>query len=177
VGYSVLILDTTGVNNTAVGSQALDKNTTGASNTVIGYNVASATLATGSNDILIGTSSAVDTAAAGTNYNLNIGNLLQGDMTNSTALGTEALFLQSTSGAWITYKSRTVRVFLQEWRSNVFSSRNGYECQHRYQPKGTGNIVVGAGTGNSILDLSASTNAMVLRWARRGRGPARPRTA
>ena len=53
----------------------------------------------GSNNILIGTSNAVDTTAAGTNYNLNIGNLLQGDMTNSTALGTEALFLQSTASS------------------------------------------------------------------------------
>jgi hypothetical protein len=79
---------------------ALFNNTTGSNNTVLGYNAASTTLNGGSNNILIGTSSAVDTAAAGTNYNLNIGNLLQGDMTYSTATYNTTLYLQSVaSGA------------------------------------------------------------------------------
>jgi len=175
VGYSVLILDTTGVNNTAVGSQALDKNTTGASNTVIGYNVASATLATGSNDILIGTSSAVDTAAAGTNYNLNIGNLLQGDMTNSTALGTEALFLQSTSGG-VDYLQIANGASISPGVGAATFSAQGTDTNVSIDinPKGTGNIVVGAGTGNSILDLSASTNAMVLPVGTTGQRPGTP---
>jgi hypothetical protein len=98
VGQSSL-RNTTGADNTAFGYQALQANTTGQQNVGIGYQVGNTTLATGTNNILIGTSNAVDTAASGTNYNLNIGNLLQGDMTNSTALGKEVLFLQSTASS------------------------------------------------------------------------------
>jgi hypothetical protein len=151
---------------------ALNANTTGTNNTAIGYKVGYTTLNGGSNNILIGTSTAVDTAAAGTNYNLNIGNLLQGDMTYSTALGTEALFLQSTSGsvdylqiAGSATGSHSVTVSAQGTDTNVSLAIN---------PKGTGNIVVGAGTGNSILDLSASTNAMVLPVGTTGQRPGTP---
>ena len=47
--------------------------TSGANNTILGESVASTTLSTGSRNILIGTSSLVDTPAAGTNDWLNIG--------------------------------------------------------------------------------------------------------
>jgi len=87
----------TGVDNTLLGSGQGGHLTGGTNNTIIGFSVGTTTLATGSSNILIGNSSAVDVVSSSTAHNLNIGNLLQGDMTNSTALGTEALFLQSTS--------------------------------------------------------------------------------
>jgi trimeric autotransporter adhesin len=99
LGVYALYRNTTGGNNTALGYQALYINTTGQNNTAIGYAVGSTTLATGSNNILIGTSNAVDAPTAGTSFNLNIGNLLQGDMTNSTATYNKTLYLQSTSNA------------------------------------------------------------------------------
>ena len=99
VGEYALAGNTTGGHNTTVGTGALQANTAGTNNTVLGNSVANGTLTTGSYNILIGTSGAVTTVASGTNYNLNIGNLLQGDMTYSTGLGTEALYLQSTSGS------------------------------------------------------------------------------
>jgi len=91
IGGQALFSNTTGNRNTVIGSYALMNTATsweyantfsGSSNTVIGYAVGSATLSTGSgsNNILIGTSSAVDTPAATTNNHLNIGNTLYGDL-------------------------------------------------------------------------------------------------
>jgi hypothetical protein len=84
VGLDALYENTGGGSNTAVGMQALYANTTGTNNTVIGYGVGYGTLNGGSNNILIGTSSAVDTPAAGTNNYLKIGTILNADMTSST---------------------------------------------------------------------------------------------
>jgi trimeric autotransporter adhesin len=168
MGYAALIVDTTGAYNTALGANTLALNTTGKNNVAIGYNVASTTLTTGTNNILIGTSSAVTTVGAGTNYNLNIGNLLQGDMTNSTALGTEALYLQSASGGVNYFQIAGASsgggptLSAQGSDSNVSININ---------PKGSGNIVIGASTGNSALDLSASTNSLLLPNGTTGQRP------
>jgi hypothetical protein len=51
----------------------------------MGYGVASTTLAGGSNNILVGTSSSVDTPASSTNSWLNIGNVITGNMTELTS--------------------------------------------------------------------------------------------
>jgi hypothetical protein len=71
---------TSGGSNVLLGSNTASQITTGSNNTVLGGNVASTTLATGSGNILIGTSNAVDTAAGGTSNFLNIGNLVEGDL-------------------------------------------------------------------------------------------------
>jgi hypothetical protein len=82
VGFQALTANTTGVQGTAVGTQALTAATggqntafgfsagktitSGTANLVLGANVGSTTLATGSRNILIGTASNCDAAAAGT---------------------------------------------------------------------------------------------------------------
>lgn len=165
-GYGALNINTTGNDNTAVGYEALFQNTTGTNNTVLGYNVASTTLQTGSNNILIGTSSAVDTAAAGTNYNLNIGNLLQGNMTNSTALGTEALYLQSTSGSvnylQIAGAATTAAPVLSAQGTDTNISIN-------VTPKGigstnftTGNVGIGTTSPNTTLQVNGGVSVGVV---------------
>ncbi len=76
VGLSALFANTTGVDNLGIGTYALAANTTGTNNTVLGFSVAQTTLNGGSNNILIGTSSAVDTPLATTSNFLNIGNAI-----------------------------------------------------------------------------------------------------
>jgi hypothetical protein len=76
VGTSALYANTTGYQNTALGVGALDVNTTGTNNVAIGYGVGSTTLNGGSSNILIGTSSAVDTPSSTISNFLNIGNVI-----------------------------------------------------------------------------------------------------
>jgi hypothetical protein len=101
IGTSTLALDLSGNDNTIVGYNAGSKITAGDNtcigwqtclqitgghdNTVIGMQTASTTLVSGANNILIGTSSAVDTPAAGTNSWLRIGPAIAGDMTVLTS--------------------------------------------------------------------------------------------
>jgi hypothetical protein len=70
------LINNTATGNTAVGFQTLQIVTTGANNTAIGAEVASTKLKTGTGNILIGTSSAVDTPTATTSNFLDIGNVL-----------------------------------------------------------------------------------------------------
>lgn len=84
VGYKGLFATTTGSGNTAVGKLAGQANTTGSGNTILGNSVGSTTLSTGNNNILIGTGSGVDTVAASSSNEANIGGLLFYN-TNSTA--------------------------------------------------------------------------------------------
>lgn len=72
--------------NTAVGSSAGIK-VTGSNDTILGANVCSTTLTSGSSNICIGTSSSVDTYAASTSNELNIGNAIRGGLTVLTAGG------------------------------------------------------------------------------------------
>lgn len=64
---------TSGSNQVIIGSNAGAAVTTGASNVIIGKNVAQTTLQSGSNNVLIGTSSSIDAAAAGTSNTIQIG--------------------------------------------------------------------------------------------------------
>jgi hypothetical protein len=66
----------TGSNNTVVGFNSGGKISSGASNIAIGPTVATVTLTTGNHNVLIGTSSAVDTVASNTSNEINIENLL-----------------------------------------------------------------------------------------------------
>lgn len=76
MGYSAFSGSTTGANNTAVGSNALLNVSTGSNNTALGSDVGKTTLTNGSGNILIGTSSAVDTPNNNTSNFLNIGNAI-----------------------------------------------------------------------------------------------------
>jgi hypothetical protein len=76
VGYAALFNADGAAYNTAVGTSAGGTISGGQSNTVVGYAVGNTTLISGSRNILVGTSAAVDTPAAGTNDFLNIGNAI-----------------------------------------------------------------------------------------------------
>ena len=153
VGYYALY-NATGNDNTALGYEALYAVTSGANNVAIGPGVASTTLTTGSHNILIGASTAVDTVSSGTNNNLNIGNLLQGDMTYSyTALGREALYLQSTSSSvdylqiagGATGSPATVTISSQGTDTNV---------SIELLAKGTGRVGVGSSSPQATMDIA-----------------------
>jgi hypothetical protein len=90
LGAAAMQYNTTGEDNTALGYNALNANTTGTNNTVIGSDVASATLNGGSSNILIGTSSAVDTPLATTSNFLNIGNTIFATGTNAGTVSAPA---------------------------------------------------------------------------------------
>jgi hypothetical protein len=75
---------TTGGQNVGVGVTTLGAVTTGYNNVAIGYAVGSVNLVSGHNNILIGTSSTVDTPAAGSSSEIDIGGLLFYN-SNSTA--------------------------------------------------------------------------------------------
>ncbi|NCC04050.1 MAG: hypothetical protein EOM37_08410, partial [Proteobacteria bacterium] len=81
VGLAAL-RSTTGNSNTGLGFRAGRAITSGEGNVAIGYEVGYTTLATGSNNILIGTSSAVDTPAADTSNFLNIGNVINANISS-----------------------------------------------------------------------------------------------
>ena len=156
VGQSAAAANTTGFKNTVLGQSSMSKNTTGSNNTVLGFGLAKNTLNGGSGNILIGPgsggTSAVDTVAAGTNYNLNIGNLLQGDMTYSTVLGSQALYLQSVLSSvdyvqiagGATGNPGTVTISAQGTDSNVHIA---------LLPKGTGKVGIGTSSSGAALDV------------------------
>ncbi|HAX91245.1 MAG TPA: hypothetical protein DCY07_03430, partial [Rhodospirillaceae bacterium] len=104
LGVDALRLNTTGSRNTAVGTGAGYSNVSGTNNTIMGYEVARTTLTTGSNNILIGTSSLVDTATAGQSNHLNIGNTIYGDLgAGAVSIGSPTL----TPGTSLDLSART----------------------------------------------------------------------
>lgn len=76
VGYTALSSNTTASNSSCAGYQCLVIST-GTSNIALGYNAASTTIA-GTNNIIIGAN--VNAPAANSNYKLNIGNTIYGDL-------------------------------------------------------------------------------------------------
>ncbi len=87
-GTNSLLINTTGTSQTMSGNNLVvlgggNGSLSGSNNTLVGYQVGSTTLTTGSNNILLGTTSAVDTPAAGTSNFLNIANVIYG-----TSIGT-----------------------------------------------------------------------------------------
>ncbi|MDX9689926.1 MAG: tail fiber domain-containing protein, partial [Alphaproteobacteria bacterium] len=83
VGADTLAVQTaTNLANTALGYHAGSHITSGNANLALGPNVGSVTLSTGSSNILIGTSSAVDTPAADTSNFLNIGNVINANISS-----------------------------------------------------------------------------------------------
>ena len=75
-GYNSFPIATVGY-NTGMGANVGAKCTTCTQNTVMGQSVASTTLTTGVGNILIGTSSAIDTISSATNNEVNIGGLIE----------------------------------------------------------------------------------------------------
>jgi hypothetical protein len=73
VGAAALYYETSGGYNVALGFETLDQITTGHSNVGIGYLVGTTMLSSGVNNVLIGTSAAIDTAAADTSNTIQIG--------------------------------------------------------------------------------------------------------
>lgn len=94
IGQAAGILLTTASGDIIIGDNAGSKITTGAQNVVIGPGVGSATLATGTRNILLGTSTAVDTSGAGTNFTINIDNVF-----TATGTGVPATSSSSIAGS------------------------------------------------------------------------------
>jgi len=160
-GYNALSANTTGQKNTVLGSSAMIVNTTGMNNVAIGYNVAGTTLATGSNNILIGTSNAVDTASSSTNYNLNVGNLLQGDMTNSTSTYNKTLYLQSTTSAVNYFQIAGAATTAAPVLSAQGSDTN---ISMELLPKGTGGVGIGTAAPATLLDVNGLAAVRNVLW-------------
>jgi hypothetical protein len=169
VGEASLTADTTGADNTALGYQTGKKVTTGTNNTILGYSVASTTLTTGGSNILIGTSSAVDTPLSGTNNLLNIGNLLQGDMTSSSATYNTTLYLQSAASAVNFLEATSAATTVAPALSSAGTDTN---IGLAINTKGTSSVTMTAGGAvNAAFDLSGNTNAMVLPSGTTGQRP------
>ena len=91
IGDGALAVLTTSSNNVALGYSAGNKITIGGSNLILGSLVATTTLATGSNNILIGTGATVDTLTPNTSNELNIGDLIYGNLGGSANVGIGAM--------------------------------------------------------------------------------------
>ena len=85
------------------------------------------------------------TPAAGTNYNLNIGNLLRGDMTNSTSTYNTTLYLQSTASG-VDYLQ--IAGGAAGSPGTVIVSGQGSDSNINLEllPKGTGGVTVNTAT-------------------------------
>ncbi|MGH1455934.1 MAG: tail fiber domain-containing protein [Alphaproteobacteria bacterium] len=79
IGYNALSSNTTGYWNTAIGYNAMTANTTGYSNIAIGRQTGD-NITTGSSNIIIG--QGIDAPSATADNQLNIGNLIYGDLAN-----------------------------------------------------------------------------------------------
>lgn len=105
LGDNALINVHSGSNNASLGAEAGSAITTGSNNVTIGPDVGYTTLATGSYNILIGTSSSVDTISGSTSFELNIGNAIIVDMhtpTIASGFGTSPSVTHGTSNAAFT---------------------------------------------------------------------------
>ena len=156
IGYSALTRASSGGSNTALGYNALSLDTSGANNTALGNQVASTTLATGSGNILIGVGTAgvaggADTPLSTTSNFLNIGNTIEGNMANASAIGKETLYLNSVASS-----------------VNYIQLSGG--------PTGTGPTIAAAGTDTNVnLTLSPQgTGNTIISSGKVGIGTATP---
>lgn len=163
IGYGVG-QNLTGNSNTLVGDEICATNCTSANNnTIIGHKVASTTLVSGSLNILIGASSAVDTPAAGTSNFLNIGNLVEGDLSighfvlNGTAPGVTAGSTDCGTAPAISGNDNVGLV-------TVGSSTNGGKCTVTFHTGWTTApvcLALNQTTGN-LLRPTSTTTTLVL---------------
>jgi len=121
--------------NILIGAETAKAKTSGTSTpiVVVGHQVGSNTMATGVGNVLIGTSSLVDTATAGTSYFLNIGNLYSGDISNYHAAITNGINGGGTaptvgSGATDCGTSPAIAGNDNVMKITVGSSTNGGKC-------------------------------------------------
>lgn len=123
IGIGALYNSSNGSRNVAVGGYAGNALTTGGNNLILGHQVGYTTLTTGSSNILIGTSSLVDTPAASTSNYLNIGRAIKLNLTNVTAtssilnMGRDGLDNTSIGlglGAWRGRREATGKMLLLE---------------------------------------------------------------
>ena len=147
IGYGVLAAATSGGNNTALGYNALSLDTSGANNTAIGNQVASTTLTTGSSNILIGVGTVgvaggADTPLSSTSNFLNIGNTLEGNMANASAIGKETLYLNSVASS-VNYVQLSGGA--TGTGPTIASAGTDTNVNLTLSPQGTGNTIISSG--------------------------------
>ncbi len=156
MGNDALYLNTTGTNNTAVGSGALFGNSTGISNTAVGYQALTGT-STGSYNTAMGYSAL--TANTRGQYNTAMGYwALVGNTTGNgnTALGYQALYSNKTG----TYN---IAVGNYALTSNVTGSNNtalGYNAGYDVLNGGQ-NIIIGYYPTTGVGITSGSNNILI----------------
>lgn len=136
VGYNALYAST-GANSIGLGVNAGKKITSGQNNVVLGPNVATTTLTTGSYNLLIGTSSLIDTTASGDSYKINIGNTLFATSTgggNFETKGTAPTVASGTAdcGTSPTIAGNNTNMFLV-----VGTATNGSKCTVTFNASGS----------------------------------------
>ena len=161
VGQSALQSNTTGINNTALGQNALTSNISSINNTAVGYQALSAnqsgsqniavgsyalsTNTSGSMNVAIGYDSGINSTNVGS-YNTFLGasTNMNGNHSNSTAVGYNA---QITASNQIRLGTNTETVVCQTFNTNADVSING--------------IQVGRGAGNLSSNTAFGINALI----------------
>jgi hypothetical protein len=160
-GYQAL-RNATGASNTAMGDSTLLNVSSGSQNTAIGYTVGQ-TLTTGVSNILIGIgtggiSGGADVPLGSTNYFLNIGNTIEGSMSNANAIGRETLYLNSVASS-VNYVSLSggatgtgPTIAAGGGDSNVALNLTTLGTGAlNLNTAGSGNIVLTPGSGNTLI--------------------------
>jgi hypothetical protein len=143
LGSQTLAQQTTGEYNVAVGDGAGYAMTTGTNNTIFGHGVGSSTLATGTGNILIGVSSAIDTASGSTANTINIGGtggswfLVTGTNVVGTEVGTmngKLVEITTAAGVSLSLTNNAETCTLTPAAAAVFSCASDIRLKHDVKP-------------------------------------------
>jgi hypothetical protein len=154
IGFYTLNFNTTGNDNTAVGSSVLVSNTTGGENTGVGFGVLKANTI-GSNNTAVGASALLNNISANSNTAVGFGALnLNTIGSNNTAVGANAL-LNSISANSNTAIGSSALYFNSMGNSNTAVGSNVLIAN----TTGSGNTAVG--TSALLANSTGSTNTAV----------------
>lgn len=152
-----------GSGNVGVGYGTLFRLVSGDGNVALGYEVGSTKLRAGSGNILIGTSSLVDTTASNSSNQLNIGNLIYGDLAGGrVGIGSASI----NSGAALDISSQSNSLLLPTGTTG--NRPSAVEGMIRYNSavpaveayyNGGWNMLGGGGSGSAYLGNTATSAA------------------
>ncbi|MFN3939005.1 MAG: hypothetical protein ACK4IY_00370 [Chitinophagales bacterium] len=143
-GNNVLGLISTGSYNTVIGHSAGQKISTGNNNIIIGYNSGSGTILgiqNGTDNILIGNE--VNTTASNSTFQLNIGNLIYGNLTTPLSIGIGSNTLTS--------------MFNVGTAADFQVSNNGKFPRYGGATPANGQLLIGDGTDMELATLTGGS--------------------